>query len=333
MSSPSPTSWSLPEPMHAAPVDDPTLPAGWAAQPKWDGYRALVGRWADSRVAVRSRNGTDLTRAFPEIADAVRSLPDDTAVDCELVVWEAGRLAFERLQQRMHRRGAGAVRAAAEFPAHLVAFDLLRLRDQDLTGRPLHERQAALRGLFEAGALSPPWSLCPITVDPGEAAAWLADYPAVGIEGLVLKPLAGRYVPGGRGGWRKYKVRHTTEAIVGAVTGSLLAPSTALVGRFAEDGHLRYVGRTTTLGAATRRALADRLHAAHGRHPWEGRTFTAGWNSREPLFVHLVALDVVAEVAVDVARDSAGRWRHPVRLLRLRGDVEPDEVPLFGSEQ
>ncbi|MDQ0605407.1 hypothetical protein QF037_009752 [Streptomyces canus] len=138
-----PSSWSLPEPMRAVPVNDPALPAGWAAQPKWDGYRALAGRWADGRVAVRSRNGSDLSAAFPEIEEAVRRLPDDTAVDCELIVWEAGRLAFERLQQRMHHRDAAAARAALEFPAHLVAFDLLRVHGSDLTGRPFSDRYAA----------------------------------------------------------------------------------------------------------------------------------------------------------------------------------------------
>ncbi|MFF4275976.1 hypothetical protein [Streptomyces sp. NPDC001536] len=105
-----------------------------SAYPKWDGYRAEAGRWADGRVTVRSPNGSDLSGAFPEIEEAVRRLPDDTALDCELIVWEAGRLAFERLQQRMHRRSAAAARAAVEFPAHLVAFDLLRVHSADLTG-------------------------------------------------------------------------------------------------------------------------------------------------------------------------------------------------------
>lgn len=40
----------LPERMRA-PVNDPALPAGWAAQPKWDGSRALVGRWAEGAVS------------------------------------------------------------------------------------------------------------------------------------------------------------------------------------------------------------------------------------------------------------------------------------------
>ncbi|MER6188093.1 hypothetical protein [Streptomyces sp. NPDC001652] len=128
-----------------------------------------------------------------------------------------GRLAFERLQQRMHHRGTAAARAALEFTAHLVAFDLLRVHGQDPTGRPFTERHAALEALFLEEHLSAPWSLCPTTTDPEQAAAWLADYTAVDIEGLVFGPLASSYVPGGRG-WTKYKMRQTAEATVGAVT-------------------------------------------------------------------------------------------------------------------
>ncbi|MBE8477490.1 ATP-dependent DNA ligase [Streptomyces justiciae] len=330
MSSSSPPRWSLPEPMRAVPVNDPALPQGWAAQAKWDGYRALAGKWGDGGVAVQSRNGTDLTRAFPEIEQAVRRLPDDTAVDCELIVWEAGRLAFERLQQRMHQRGAGAARAAVEFPAHLVAFDLLRLRGRDMTGRPFSERYAALEAMFLEEGLGAPWSLCPTTTDPEQAARWLADYPAVGIEGLVFRPLESRYVAGWRGG-TKYKARHTSEAIVGAVTGSLHSPTTALLGRYDDEGHFRYTGRTTTLNTAVRHHLADQLHAADAGHPWTGHTFSVGWGSREHLSVRLVVPDVVAEVAVDVARDQAGRWRHPVRATRIRTGMGPGDVPLFGT--
>ncbi|WP_406483591.1 hypothetical protein [Streptomyces sp. NBC_01615] len=50
-----PSTWSLPDPMLATPTSDPALPPDHAAEPKWDGYRALVGRWADGRVLIRSR--------------------------------------------------------------------------------------------------------------------------------------------------------------------------------------------------------------------------------------------------------------------------------------
>jgi hypothetical protein len=78
-------------------------------------------------VVLRSRRGTEMAPAFPEIVAGAVQVPDATAMDGELVVWDAGRLAFERLQNRLQHRGAGAARAAVEWPAHFVAFDLLRL--------------------------------------------------------------------------------------------------------------------------------------------------------------------------------------------------------------
>ncbi|WP_406485990.1 hypothetical protein [Streptomyces phaeochromogenes] len=55
-----------------------------------------------------------------------------------------------------------------------------------------------------------------------------------------------------------------------------------------------------------------------------GLAGTAGRSAVEPV--------VVAEIAVDVSLDAAGRWRHPVRLVRVRSDLTPDDVPLFGKE-
>lgn len=80
--------WTLPEPMLAAPVSDPALLPGWAGEPKWDGFRALVSVDA-GRVALRSRRGTKTLPAFPEIGARAAQLPDATALDGELVVWDA----------------------------------------------------------------------------------------------------------------------------------------------------------------------------------------------------------------------------------------------------
>ncbi|MFM9633258.1 hypothetical protein ACKI10_37460 [Streptomyces galilaeus] len=114
----------------------PELRPGWAAEPKWDGFRALVSVDA-GRVMLRSRRGTEMLAVFPEIGAGAAQLPGATALDGELVVRDAaGRLAFELLQNRLQRRGAAAARAAAEWPAHFVAFDLLRLSGTDTTSWP-----------------------------------------------------------------------------------------------------------------------------------------------------------------------------------------------------
>lgn len=324
--------WTLPEPMLTTPVTDPGLPPGSAAEPKWDGYRAQLARWSGGRVLLRSRQGTDMTAAFPEVRDAtLAQLPDDTGLDGELVVWESGRLAFERLQQRLARRsGAGALAAARAWPAHLVVFDVLRLDGRDLTAWPYARRRAALESLFADAGLSTPFTLCPSTTDPATAREWLT-WTSAGLEGLCFKRLAEPYRPGARRGWSKYKFRATTDAIIGAVTGSITAPRTLLLGRFDHTGALRYMGRTVPLARAAAAELARVLAPAVGGHPWVGRTFTAGWGARDVLDVTLVQPAVVVEVAVDVARDGAGRWRHPVRLHRPRPDLSLDAVPLFGT--
>ncbi|POX37882.1 hypothetical protein C3486_26020 [Streptomyces sp. Ru73] len=74
------------EPMLTQPVDTFALPAGWAAEPKWDGFRVLLGR-DQERTLLRSRHGTDLTAAFPElVAAAAEQLPYDVILDGEVVV-------------------------------------------------------------------------------------------------------------------------------------------------------------------------------------------------------------------------------------------------------
>ncbi|GHE71743.1 hypothetical protein GCM10018785_44990 [Streptomyces longispororuber] len=144
----------------------------------------------------------------------------------------------------------------------------------------------------------------------------------------MYKRLEGRYEPSVRG-WRKYKIRVTEDAVVGAVTGRPAAPRTLLVGRYDTGGRLRYLGRSTTVPQAAGRALAELLTPAGADHPWRGRTFSAGWGTRESLHVTLVRPELVVELGVDVARDGAGRWRHPARWHRARPDLAAADTPPF----
>ncbi|MFE5861689.1 hypothetical protein ACFQ77_14200 [Streptomyces virginiae] len=90
--------------------------------------------------------------------------------------------------------------------------------------RPYVERRALLENLFCEHALSAPWTLCPQTTDLATAREWLESWTDVsGVEGILVKPLNGRYLPGYRG-WTKIRRRDTTEAIVGAITGTLTRP-------------------------------------------------------------------------------------------------------------
>ena len=178
--------------------------------------------------------------------------------------------------------------------------------------------------------MNPPIQLVPQSTDRELATRWLADYAAadVGIEGLVVKPLAGRYEPGRRG-WIKVKARHTTEAVAAAVTGDLGRPQHLLLGGLTADGRLRLVGATTRLSAAQRADVAPVLQPPAGSHPWPTE-LPRGWSGsfiRDRVAITLVEPFVV-EVLADLAVD-AHRWRHPVRFLRHRPDLQgTDLTPL-----
>ncbi|MFI9616893.1 ATP-dependent DNA ligase [Streptomyces sp. NPDC052023] len=123
-------------------------------------------------------------------------------MDGERVVWDdAGRLTFERLQNRLTRHGTGAARAAEKWPAHFVAFDLVRLSGTDTTGWPYRQRRTALKSVFAARRLSAPWALCPSTTEADVVREW-PTWASVGMEGVVFKRLDGAYKQSARG-WEK----------------------------------------------------------------------------------------------------------------------------------
>ncbi|MFD9069812.1 hypothetical protein [Streptomyces lasiicapitis] len=109
------------------------------------------------------------------------------------------------------------------------------------------------------------------------------------------------------------------------MTGALASPGTLLIGRYDADGRLQLIARTTPLPRAAARQLGAILHPAESGHPWEGVRFSGGWGSREPLVFRPVEPEVVVEFRADTAID-AGRCRHPVRHLRIRADLKPEDL-------
>ncbi len=191
---------------------------------------------------VQTRRGALVQDRWPDLVAAAEArLPHGLVLDGELVVWdtEAGRLSFEALQRRVAARARGARALAARWPAYFVAFDLLQQDGQELLTPPYAERRALLEGLFSENALTAPWTLCPMTTDLAKAREWLESWPDVsGVEGILVKPLNGRYLPGYRG-WTKIRRRDTTETIVGAITGTLTRPQLLVLGRHDQNGRLR----------------------------------------------------------------------------------------------
>ena len=299
------------------------LPGGCRYEPKWDGYRLVIVRDATS-TRLWSKQGRDLTDRFPDIAAAARAqIPPGTVVDGEVVVWNGDRLDFGLLQQRMVTAPSRMARVVAAAPASYVAFDLLAAGGTDLRAQRLRRRREQLEAL--AGNWAPPLQLSPSTADPDEARQWFTDFRPLGVEGLVAKGAATRYAPGRRE-WLKVKSWETTEVLAGGVIGPIERPGQVIAGRY-RDGELVVVGRTSPLSPAQAAELAAVLEAAGPDHPWPDRIGTGRFGGgRLSVPLTKVRPTVVVEVSADAAL-QAGVFRHPMRFVRVRPDLAPDDVP------
>src|SRR4051794_3260219 len=299
------------------------LPGGCRYEPKWDGYRLVIVRQGGS-TRLWSKQGRDLTDRFPDVAAAaLAQLPAGTVVDGEVVVWNGERLDFGLLQRRLVTAAGRIGSVVAAHPASYVAFDLLAAGGADLRPRPLRRRRAELEALAERWA--PPLQLSPSTADLDEARQWFTDFRAAGIEGLVAKGASSRYAPGRRE-WLKVKSWETTEVLAGGVIGPIERPSQLVAGLYRGE-ELVVVGRTSPLSPRQAAELAGVLAPAGPGHPWPERIGTGRFGGG-PLSVALTRVEptVVVEVSTDAAL-QAGVFRHPVRYLRVRADLLPEDVP------
>ncbi|XRQ16466.1 ATP-dependent DNA ligase [Actinomadura welshii] len=311
-----------------------SCPGGCRYEPKFDGFRAIARVDEDGAVHLSSRRQVGFNEAFPEIVAAAGEwVPPGTVVDGEIVRWGAdGRLDFGALQRR-HVAGRRRGELARSEPCHYVVFDVLESGGADLRPRPLRERRAVLEALLGEAPPAARVLVTPQTSDAAEAELWFDAFAAQGVEGLVVKDADGPYLEGRRR-WRKVKRRITTEAIVGGVTGTRRAPESLILGRFDADGRLRVVARTTPLAPAARASLAGVLRHAGPGHPWPAELpagFAGGpYGSHPPIRYVRTEPDVVVEMSADAAVEH-GRWRHAVRFVRVRTDLDPPQVPLFGD--
>jgi bifunctional non-homologous end joining protein LigD len=325
--SPPPDGWQpLPDrvpPMMATLRDElPHDDDAWAYEMKWDGVRALV-HVEGGRATAYSRNDIDITATYPELRDLAESLGStQTVLDGELVALDAaGRPSFERLQPRMHVKGAAQVRRLVKsVPVTFLVFDLLHLDGHSSLDLPYEQRRELLDGL---GLEGPSWQVPPAWL--GDGASVLAAAAEQGLEGVVAKRRDSVYRPGRRTDtWLKVKNLRTQEVVVGGWkpgTGNREGTIGSLLLGIPGDDGLVYAGKVGTgFTHASLAALAARLAPLEVDDP----PFTGRVPAADARAAHWVRPDVVGEVRfAEWTRD--GRLRHPA-WRGLRPDKAPRDV-------
>ncbi|MGM1029043.1 MAG: ATP-dependent DNA ligase [Actinomycetota bacterium] len=277
----------------------------WSFEVKWDGWRVIVERMG-ATVRLLSRNGRDLSDAFPELVEAVAAaVGADAVLDGEIVMLKRGAADFEALQDRGGLSGRQAARAAKATPATVVLFDLLEQEGERLIDERLDERQSRLDGLVHESArvkISKPLR--------GSLERILEVTAERGIEGVMAKRHDSRYRPGKRSDdWRKLKHLELQEvAVVGWLegNGSLAGTVGSLVLALPDDdGRMRYAGRVGSgFSARDRDRLRDELRPRRTAPPIEGLPTDVAKRIR---WVRAA----VGEVE-HTERTSSGALRHPV---------------------
>jgi ATP-dependent DNA ligase len=303
--------------MEAELVKELPSPEGWQYEPKWDGFRGVLENDGDE-LALWSRNERPLLRYFPELRPLGEALPPHTALDGEIVIEREGHLDFDAMQMRLHPAESRVRKLAAEIPAQYVVFDLLLWDGDEVWRRPLEERRAELAERAPEGI-----RLSPFTGDLATAEDWLQRIETAGLDGVVAKRLGLPYLPGSREGVVKVKRHKTADCVVAGVRWKAKPTTiaTLLLGLYADNGHLDYVG-SAAVGARRHAEIAEQvlplLDEAQERHFSEPNRWGTGELEESALRPELVC-----EVRYDKLERS--RFRHGTRFLRFRPDKDPKQ--------
>ena len=316
----------------------PALPEGeMSFEPKWDGFRSIIFRDGDD-VEIGSRNGKPLTRYFPDLVESLKvNLPPRCVVDGEIILigGTGDRLDFDALQQRIHPAASRVRLLAEQTPASFVAFDLLALDEEDLTGRPFEERRASLEQAL-AGS-SAPVHVTASTRDRDTAERWFRQFEGAGLDGIVAKALGSRYQPDKR---TMFKVKHqrTADCVLAGYrvhTSGADRIGSLLLGLYDDDGVLASVGVVGAFPMQRRKELFEELQPLvtdFSEHPWawdrqEDGTRTprnaegSRWSGTKDLSFTPLRPERVVEVKYDHMEGE--RFRHTTQFVRWRPDRDP----------
>jgi ATP-dependent DNA ligase len=288
---------------------------GWQYEPKWDGFRGVFEN-VGAELAMWSRNERPLLRYFPELRPLGELLPPRSALDGEIVIARDGALDFDAMQMRLHPAESRIKRLSGEIPAEFVVFDMLLWEGEPVWKLPLEERRGRLEALEG-------FRLSPATRDVDEAREWLERFESLGLDGVIAKKLGVPYLPGSRDGVVKVKEHKTADCVVVGIRwkGDRSAIATLLLGLYADDGSIDYVG-SCAVAARSREDVAARVlplvdETSNRRFSEPNR-----WGTGE---LEEVALRPALVVEVRYDKVQGTRFRHGTKFIRWRDDKKSED--------
>ncbi len=310
-------------PMLATLVDEPFEDKQWIYEIKWDGYRALTFL-KDGKVRFVSRNGNDLTGAYPELHGIADHVKAETAIlDGEIIALDTdGRSSFSLMQQRtgIGEGGRRTGKGNASIPVQYYVFDLLYLERFDLMRVSLEERKQLLSQIIVSS------DVLRVSEHFDDGMALYEAARARGLEGIVAKRRTSCYLTKRTREWLKIKITQRQECVIGGYTdpkGSRENFGSVVLGLYDDKGRLIPVGQAGS-------GFTQQTNASMWKKLEKLETKTSPFFGKpdSPRRVHFVKPELVAEIKftewTHEGQSGQVRMRAPV-FLGLRDDKSPRE--------
>lgn len=187
--------------------DEGWNPEDWCIEWKYDGIRSQVIARA-GEVYIWSRGEDDITKSFPDLQTAFKTLPDGTVLDGEIVVLKDGEVkSFNELQSRLGRKKVSPA-MLKEKPAGFLAYDCMEYQGADIRSKSLAQRKEVLNQAVQP-LLGPQIQISEILKAGSlkELEALREHSREENAEGVMVKSWSSPYAVGRKtGNWWKHKV-------------------------------------------------------------------------------------------------------------------------------
>lgn len=314
-----------------------------AIEPKVDGFRVQAHKNGD-KVRLFSRNLEETTDMFPDVAEAVRAQigAKKAILEGEAIAFDPDTgdfLPFQETIQRKRKYGIDEMKQSK--PLKLLAFDVLLIEGEDVTGEPYKERHERLGKLIAEGS-GIQLIEQKIVSEPKVVDEFFMTKIEAGLEGIMAKRLDSVYVAGARNyNWMKFKrayqghLRDTMDVvIVGYLRGrgqrakfGIGALLCAVYDK--KNDRFRTVGKVgsglTDLEWVAMREKLDKIALDHPQARVEARMIPDVWV--EPKYVMEVQADEITRSPIHTAGMKGDEPGYALRFPRVVNPDRTDKSP------
>lgn len=204
---------------------------------KFDGFRATV-HVSPTYLKIYSRNGTDLTKLYPELQSLKTITKENTIFDGEIIAFDEDKPSFHILGKRSRVKSSSQIlKYSKDYPVVFIAFDCL-YKGKNLIDKPLLERKKILETFKDTNQ----FIKTKYILENGTNL--FKKVKKMNLEGIVAKKIDSIYTPDSRTkDWIKIKNYKTESFVIGGYVKTNCKYS-LLLGEY-RGKYLYYVGKVS----------------------------------------------------------------------------------------